>query len=222
MRNFVIVLFLSLSIPIFAKDALESKIQKDESKKGKTGYSKPEFSQEWAKKEETDLLTDKHSVRYTLTGTYLTAPNNASSTDLPALVVQCTPQPHNFGKIHTKGVFNKGYIVMPGGVVDTVEKGRIPVIFRLNDDKAQDALWNPSKDFSGMFFSGLGSGWEEFANLLYAHRAYHKDSTCPQVQKIIIRVPQFMGIDMVMQFILPDSREVADACGIISYKDKQK
>jgi hypothetical protein len=221
MQNFVIVLFLSLSIPAFAKDALESKIQKDESKKGNPSYSQPELSQEWAKKEETDPLTDKHSVRYVLTGTYITAPQNASKTDLPALVVRCTPQPYNFGSIHAKGKFIEGYVATPGGVVDTGYKGGIYVKYRLDNDKAQSTIWSPSKDFSGAFLRG----YEEFANLLYKHRMYHKDGTdgkSPQVQKIIISVPQFMETDMVMQYILPDSREVADACGIISYKNKQK
>jgi hypothetical protein len=185
----------------------------------------PAFSQEWVKKEEIDPMTDKHSVRYTLTGTYLTAPKNASETDLPVLVVQCTPQLHNIGKNHTNGKYNEGYVTTPGGVVDTNKHGRISVEYRLDNDKAQTAYWNPSTDFSGAFLSygDFGSGWLEFANLLYKHHAYHKDGTPPpQVQRIIVSMPEFMGTKMVMQFNLPDSREIADACGIISYKGKHK
>ncbi len=63
------------------------------------------------------------------------------------------------------------------------------------------------------------SGWKEFANLLYANRNYQKENA-PQVRKVVIGVPEYMGSEVAMQFDLPASRDVADLCGLILYKKK--
>lgn len=183
----------------------------------------PAFSQEWRKEEKTDPLRGTHYVQFSLEGKYLTAPRNAPSDSKPTMVVRCNPGLHMRG--HTKGKFQEGYIFV-GGVVDShVSTGgstSVHVQLRLDDGKLQDAFWNQSTDYSSIFFSSIiGSGWDEFANLLYGHKMYHKENTNPQVRKIVLGVPEFLGGEVVMQFDTPDATEVADACGIISYKEKQ-
>lgn len=73
---------------------------------------------------------------------------------------------------------------------------------------------------SPLFFfpSRVGSGWDTFANLLYAHHLYHKENTNPQVRKVVLGVNEYLGGEIVMQFDFPDSTEVADACGVIWHK----
>jgi hypothetical protein len=99
------------------------------------------------------------------------------------------------------------------------------VQFRLDDGKIQTVSWGRSTDFSAIFLTPpaaarpfLRSGYEEFANLLYAHAMYHKENTNPQVRKVVLDVPEYLGGEVVMQFDLPDSTGVADACGIIWHK----
>jgi hypothetical protein len=47
---------------------------------------------------------------------------------------------------------------------------------------------------------------------------YHKENTSPQVRNIVLGVPEYLGGEIEMKFDLPDSTEVADACGIILHK----
>jgi hypothetical protein len=182
-------------------------------------------SQEWKREEKTDPLRGTKYVEFSLQGRYLTPPKNAASDSRPTMVVRCNPGLHMRG--HTKGTFQEGYIFV-GGVVDShVSTGgntSVHVQLRLDDGKLQDAFWHHSTDYSSIFFSSafIGSGWEEFANLLYGHKTYHKDNTNPQVRKVVMGVPEFLGGEVVMQFDMPEATEVADACGIISHKQKQQ
>jgi hypothetical protein len=187
-------------------------------------FAAPAFSQEWKKEEKTDPLRGNHYVQLSLDGKYLTPPQNASKDAIPTMVVKCVPGPHNSGKIHARGKFLEGYVHV-GGVVDSNVStgGDVHDQFRLDKGKLQNAYWSHSTNYAAIFFHySIGSGWEEFANLLYGHRDYHKENSNPQVRKVVIGVPEFLGTEVVMQFDMPDATEVADACGVISYKQKQK
>jgi hypothetical protein len=50
------------------------------------------------------------------------------------------------------------------------------------------------------------------------HVLTHKEGTGPQVQKIIVGVKEYLGSQIQMEFELPDSTDVADACGLIAHK----
>jgi hypothetical protein len=175
-------------------------------------------SQAWKKDERTDPLRDTHFIQFSLDGKYLTPPKNAPAEAIPSIVVRCAPKSHNHG--HTNGVFIQGYIFV-GGIVDSQvsTEGSIGVTaqFRLDDGKLQTEVWSHSTDFSAIFFSSssTGSGWDVFANLLYAHHAYHKQDTNHQVRKVVIGVPEYLGGEIVMQFDMPDASDVAETCGII-------
>jgi hypothetical protein len=140
------------------------------------------------------------------------------------MVVRCIPGKNMHGK--TNGKFSSGYIYV-GGVLDTfvTDSGNsiVKVEYKLDDRKLQSDSWGRSTDFSAIFMSHpgcalCGSGYDHFANLLYGHHLYHKESTSPQIKKIVLGVPEFLGGEIVMQFDLPDSTEVAEACGIIMHK----
>jgi hypothetical protein len=55
-------------------------------------------------------------------------------------------------------------------------------------------------------------------DLLYGHVLRHKEGTNAQVRRIMLGVPEYLGAQIQMQFDLPDSTEVADACGVILHK----
>ena len=179
----------------------------------------PVSSQAWKKNERTDPLRDTHFVQFSLDGRYLTPPKSASAEAVPSIVVRCAPKSHNHG--HTRGVFMQGYIFV-GGIVDSQVSAEgsvgVTVQFRPDDGKLQTEVWNHSTDFSAIFFSSAGSGWDIFANLLYSHRAYHKEDTNAQVRKVVIGVPEYLGGEIVMQFDMPDASDVAETCGIIWHK----
>jgi hypothetical protein len=178
----------------------------------------------WKQEQKTEAFRGTSYTQFTLQGKFLTQPQQSPLPN-PEMVVQCIAGEDHRG--HTKGKFITGYVVT-GAVLDTAidSKGNsaIGVQFRLDDGKIHSVNWGHSKNFSAIFFYmpslGLfaGSGYEQFANLLYGHEMYHKEKTSPQVRKILVDVPEYLGGEIVMQFDLPDSTNVADACGIIWHK----
>lgn len=176
---------------------------------------------DWKRDDKIDTFRGSSYTMYSLEGKFLTPPSH-SSLDQPRIVVQCVPGPDHQG--HTHGKFISGYVAI-GTVVDATAENaasRVRIQFRLNDGKIQERPWTPSTDFLAIYMkrpSGInGSGYEEFANLLYGHEMYHKENTNAQTQKIVIDIPEYLGGEVVMQFDLPDSTGVADACGIIWHK----
>lgn len=110
--------------------------------------------------------------------------------------------------------------IATGAVLDSAEPsvGRdaaklVSVEFRLDDRKLQADLWPKSTDHSGVFLDDI-----RLDNLLYGHLLGHKEGTGPQVRRIMLGVPEYLAIQIQMQFDLPDSTEVADACGVILHK----
>lgn len=174
----------------------------------------------WTREDQTDPLRGTQFAQFTLRGKYLTPPRDVAPHSTPAIVVRCIPGRHSRG--HTNGEFLEGYLHV-GGVVDSEISGEghasVSVEFRLDDGKLQYATWSHSTDYSSVFFSAdFGSGWGEFANLLYAHRTYHKEDTNPQVRKVVIGLQEFLGAEVVMQFDMPDATDVGEACGVIWHK----
>lgn len=171
-------------------------------------------AQIWKKAERSDPLRGTQFLHYSLDGKYLTPPRNAAADAAPAIIVRCVPGARAHG--HLRGKFLEGYIFV-GGVVDTHivydASARASVELRLDDRKLEDAYWGHSTDFSSLFF-----GSTDLNNLLYSHLLYHKENTSPQVRKIVLGVPEFLGGEVVMQFDMPDAAEVGDACGVIWHK----
>lgn len=178
----------------------------------------------WKREEVTDPLRGGSFTQFSLAGTFLTAPSNSNNA-APVMIVRCIPGRSMHGK--TNGKFVLGYIYV-GGVLDTAVLGTgdsaVNATYRLDDGKTQSEAWGRSTNFSAIFMSHpgcgvfCGSGWDLFANLLYAHHLYHKENSSPQMRKVVIGVPEYLGGEIVMQFDLPDSTEVADACGIITHR----
>jgi hypothetical protein len=174
----------------------------------------------WQREEKTDQLRGTTYSQFSLPGKFLTPPKNSAGE--PKMVVRCIggqkQRKGNSG--YTNGKFLNGFIavstVLDSG--ESVPPGRIKVQFRLDDGKIQIRDWANSTDFSAIFFYDVGSGWGQFANLLYGHELYHKENSNPQVRKVVIAVDQYLGGEIVMQFDMPDATEVGDTCGIIEHR----
>lgn len=171
----------------------------------------------WTQVDRSDLLHQTSFKEFTLTGKFLVPPRQ-SSLDAPLLVLHCQPGRH--GKYLTNGHFVEGWIatgaVLNSTVLETPEKKpvmRVPVEYRLDDKKLQSDAWNVSTDHSGVF---VDDG--DLDNLLYGHILLHREGTSAQVRRIMLGVPEYLGVQIQMQFDLPDSTEVADACGVILHK----
>jgi len=166
-------------------------------------------SKGWEKADKQDPLRGTQYVQYSLEGEYLTPPRNAAAGTTPSIILRCTPGRYAHGLAH--GKLLDGYIFV-GGVVDAHVGSdasiRTTVEYRLDDGKLQTYYWNHSTDYSSLFFSDIDLG----------HMLAHKENTNPQIRKIVLGVPEFLGIEVVMQFDMPDASEVGDTCGVIWHK----
>jgi hypothetical protein len=171
-------------------------------------------SKTWVKVDKQDPLRGTQFVQYSLNGKFLTPPRNATADATPTIILRCIPGKFAHGRAH--GKLMDGYIFV-GGVVDTQvghdASVRTTVQFRLDDGKLQNAKWSHSTDYSSIFFEDI-----DLDTLLYGHWMPHKENTNPQVRKIVLGVPEFLGSEVVMQFDMPDAGEVGDACGVIWHK----
>ena len=177
----------------------------------------------WQRQEMSDPLRGTKYSQFSLDGKFLTAPKDKPNAT-PTMIVRCIPGKDHHG--HTNGKFVSGYVIV-GSVINSEvsDNGNsvAPVQFRLDDGKLQSENWGRSTDFSAIFFKRPnspvgGSGYEIFANLLYAHAMYHKEGTNPQVHKVVLGVNEYLGGEIVIQFDMPDATEVGEACGIVWHK----
>ena len=177
----------------------------------------------WVRVDKSDPLRGNQFSQFSLEGKYLTPPRDATPNATPTIVVRCQAGSFNHGHLH--GKFLEGYIFV-GAVVDArVSEDlnvRVPVEYRLDDGKLQSDEWSHSTDYSSIFFGGecslCGNGSVDFNNLLYGHLLPHKENTGPQVHKVVIGVPQYLGSEVVMQFDMPDATDVAETCGVTWHK----
>jgi hypothetical protein len=179
----------------------------------------------WAQVDRSDALHGTSFREFRLEGRFLVPPQHP---DIPApvMVLHCQPGPHGFGNAKTNGHFVEGWIAA-GAVLNSAppSSGKdfaslVPVEFRLDDKKLQGAFWPVSTDRTGVFLNRPYCGDCTLANLLYGHELPHKEGSGPQVNKVIIGVPQYLASQVQMQFDFPDSTEVAEACGIITHKQR--
>jgi hypothetical protein len=94
------------------------------------------------------------------------------------------------------------------------------VEYRIDDRKLQSDLLKVGTSGTALFLRNNPESKGFSFNLnyfLYGSSVLHKEGTNLQVKKIILGVPEYLGGEIMMQFDLPDSAEVADACGVIAH-----
>jgi hypothetical protein len=189
----------------------------------------------WSRTEKTDMLSGVSSLRFALRGKFLQAPRQDAPGE-PYLVVDCDPTKSSIrGRVHGRvldayvdagAVMNSEVYVSRGLVTTTVHKV-VSVQYRRDDErKIQSQDWERSTDFSSLYLSfhaGLigDAGELHLSELLYSHAGLHNENSSPQVQKVVISVPEYLGAAIVMEFDFPDSAAVADSCGLIIHKTKK-
>lgn len=194
------------------------------------------LSQErWTRMEKTDALRGTKSARFTLEGKFLEAPQQSKMSS-PTFVVDCDPSKWR-DSMHQHGKLLDAYIAV-GAVLDTkvdVASGAggqgvingLHVQYRLDDGKVHSEFLAHSTDFSAIFLSspehGLFGDFKDIilSELLYTHKAAYKENTSVPARKAVIRVSEYLGSDITMEFDFPDPTEVADSCGLFLYKKKQ-
>ncbi|HEV2182753.1 MAG TPA: hypothetical protein VGR39_03640 [Candidatus Acidoferrales bacterium] len=168
-------------------------------------------------------MTDKAFSVFELKGKYLIPPESGAESP-PVMVAQCTPGQHKeygggWGKrFYVQGKFNGGYF-QTASVVDVPngEKDEILGSYRLDDQKPHDDTWRISSDFHKLGFTDV-----QFNSYLYGHMLPHKSWTKnPQITRVRIEFDEYVGRSVVMEFDLGDAKDVADACGVIIYKQEK-
>jgi hypothetical protein len=95
----------------------------------------------------------------------------------------------------------------------------VGVEYRRDDEKnVQEAEWEHTPDFGGLFFGSPVSIGFQVNKLLYGRMMTHREGTGDQVHKLVVSVPEYLGGDVVMEFDFPDLTTVADSCGLIEHK----
>ena len=160
----------------------------------------------WDHTQHTYQLTGVTVEEFKLDGKYLTPPKDAEQNESPSIIIRCIADPHaNHGR--ARGKFVQGYIYI-GAILDGDG-----MAYRRDDGKLQTVAIDHSSDLKAAFF-----GQFDLNNLLYGHMLPHKENTGPQTRKLIIGLGEYLGGDVVSEFQLPDSTELAETCGAIWHK----
>lgn len=172
-----------------------------------------------------DAFTGAGFTRYTLEGKYLQAPKNAAPDSAPKIVLDCRPE----HRTKMEGKIVSAFLILGNVVADSriVEgsallhhksKAKVKVEYRLDDGKVHEEFLYLSTDLTSVSLQPKFCGPCTVADLFYGHQLPHKEGGGPQVQKVLLRIPEFQGVGIVMQFDLGDVTEVARTCGVLERK----
>ncbi|MGO9012870.1 MAG: hypothetical protein ACLQPN_22470 [Bryobacteraceae bacterium] len=165
----------------------------------------------WAKTDRSDALHGTSFKEFRLTGKFLTPPRQSTLSE-PVIVLQCRPDARGHRAAHMNDRFVKGWIatgaVLDGGVVE----------YRLDEGKLQRTAWDVSTDRSGVFLN-TPNCWDcNLNSLLYGSKNPPKEGA--PARKIILGAYEYLGAQFQMQFDLPDSGDVLEACGVTAAPSK--
>lgn len=176
----------------------------------------------WARADKTDALRGTAYSRFTLEGKFLEAPRQGHASS-PTFVVDCDSTKHRV-RGHQIGQLLDAYISV-GTVIDSILGGGGEHLFgeyRVDDGKVKTAVWSYSSNYAAIVLSsptGEEGNFEMYLDdLLYSHKAVYKENTSVQAKKAVIRVSEFLGGNITMEFDLPDPAVVADSCGLFLIK----
>jgi len=178
-------------------------------------------SSAWIETDRYDPLHQTSFKEFSLQGRFLIPPRQ-SNLSAPVLMLHCQPGRHDHKgtKSYSSGRFIEGWIAT-GAVLNSAAGklgASITVEYRLDGKKLQTDSWEVISDHSGILLNRPFCGDCNLNNLLYGHVLPHKEGTNPQVRRIILGVSEYLAGQIQMQFDLPDSTEVANACGVIEHK----
>lgn len=176
---------------------------------------------QWQKSQSKDAFTSNESTEFRLEGKYLTAPSNVAASDPPAIVLRCKAEKHGHGSQKFEGKLEQAFLVVHTVVDAQVYRSstvKVPVRYRLDDGKIHEEFLYPSTTYKALSLQPQFCGFCVVDDFLYGHQMAHKADSSPQIKKVLISLPEFLGSDVVIQFDMPDAREVADVCGVTYHK----
>jgi hypothetical protein len=147
---------------------------------------------------QTQTTTSNASVRFVLSGKFLKGPTS-EVTNRPALAVDCGKGRGSDGKFVAgnllAGAPLKIEYVEPTEIHGTSYFQKVFAQLRVDDGKVEKRTWTPGKEKTSAVF-----GKYTLKKILRAHT-------------VEITVKDEGGTELVMQFDIPDSSSVAQACG---------
>lgn len=163
---------------------------------------------QWIKESRQDAAQGLTYTEFKLAGTYLKAPKHPLANAEPTLAVACAPG--SFSDQHRHGRFLGG-VVSVGAKVREYELGTSTgVNLRVDGRNLATEGWAHANNDSGVVFDD-----GDFHTMLFGHPLERHADTNPQVRSLTITVNGARGGAIEMQFKLPESSEVAEACGLI-------
>ena len=171
---------------------------------------------QWTRTETLDRFTGATSTVFTLQGTFVVAPSRSGS-KAPVIMAQCRTNKKGKGELLNTLIEIGATLDSHAGIQDDVVAGvraysGVSAEYRLDGGPVK--RFPPlahSEDFSVLYLESAKSSFgliELFLpDLLYEH---HKEP----VKQAVIRVPEWQGGFVVMQFDMPDPTELAETCGI--------
>jgi hypothetical protein len=182
-----------------------------------TGTLLAQDTPKWQVEQIKDPFLGTEAAQYRLEGKYLSAPVQGD-TAMPAMYLRCKAQPHSkyYGKLQDAFLFVGNAVV--DSHVSYDYSTRVTVQYRLDDGKVHTEYFSHSSDFKMISLQPRGCGECTINNFFYGHELSHKEGTSPQIKKVVLSIPEYMGGNIVIQFDLPDVTEVAKTCGVTYHK----
>jgi hypothetical protein len=177
---------------------------------------------QWEVKQVTEPFRGSTYTAFTLQGKYLTAPANGPD-QIPALLLRCMPGARGHKNYKFDGKMLEAFLIVGQSVVVESDiaydaSARVTTEYRLDDGKVQTDYLYHSSSFKAISLKAPGCAECLIDNLFYGHQMPHKEGTNPQVKKVVVSIPEYLGANVVIQFDLPDVSEVAAACGVTYHK----
>ena len=162
-------------------------------------------SQGWKQTERTDAVRGKYT-RFTLVGKFVKSPQGDDGSNRPAMVVDCS----TYNRSHRSKFWRGSLVVGDPLKIDWVEPEQIEVMsyypkvavaYRLNDGKEDKENWTPGTNKTSASFPK--------SSLQKILRA----------QTLELTAEDNHGLQVVMQFDMPDPTQVEQTCDVDVHKN---
>ena len=162
-------------------------------------------SQGWKQTERTDAVRGKYA-RFTLVGKFVKSPQGDDASNRPAMVVDCS----SYNRSHRSKFWRGSLVVGDPLKIDWVEPEQIEVMsyypkvavaYRLNDGKEDKENWTPGTNKTSASFPKTS-----LQKILRA-------------QTLELTAEDNHGLQVVMQFDMPDPTQVEQTCDVDVHKN---
>lgn len=172
----------------------------------------------WESRQTKDPFRGTEFTEFRLEGKYLAPPARRSAN--PELVLRCMPGPRA-GKFD--GRMADAFLIAGKAHLEHTRRtkknsSRVTMQYRLDDGKIHTEYLSPSTDFTSVSLQKVLCGNCVLDDFFYGHQMAHREGSSPQMKKVVVSLPEHRSTDIVMEFVLPDVTEVAQACGVTMHK----